>query len=71
MRSYLNAKLILFKEILQKESKAISDKEIIPFKSLKKITKKRKIKLIEIKNKFNKIKDEFKYSESDFKIKKI
>ena len=71
MRSYLNAKLILFKEILQKESKAISDKEIIPFKSLKKITKKRKIKLIEIKNKFNKIKDEFKYSESDFKIKNL
>ena len=30
MRSYLNAKLILFKEILQKDSKAISDKEIIP-----------------------------------------
>jgi len=71
MRSYLNAKLILFKEILQKDSKAISDKEIIPFKSLKKITKKRKIKLIEIKNKFNKIKDEFKYSESDFKIKNL
>ena len=44
MRSYLNAKLILFKEILQKESKAISDKEIIPFKSLKKNNEKKKNK---------------------------
>ena len=44
MKSYLNAKLILFKKILKKKSKIISDKEIKPLKLLKKIAKKRKLK---------------------------
>jgi hypothetical protein len=35
MKSYLNAKLILFKEILRKKSTIISDKEIQTF-SIKK-----------------------------------
>ena len=33
MRKYLNAKFILFKEILNKKSTVISDKEIMPFKN--------------------------------------
>ena len=41
MRKYLNAKFILFKEILNKKSTVISDKEIMPFKKLKKISKKK------------------------------
>ena len=41
MKSYLKAKLILFKDILNKRSTIISDKEIQPFKLLKKIAKKK------------------------------
>ena len=40
MRAYLNAKLILFNEILAKGSTIISDKEIQPFSKLKIIAKK-------------------------------
>ena len=41
MKSYLNAKLILFKKILKKNSVIISDKEIKPFNLIKKISKKK------------------------------
>ena len=41
MKSYLNAKLVLFKEILKKNSWVISDKEIKPFLQIKKIAQKR------------------------------
>ena len=41
MSSYLNAKLILFREILNKGSTIISDKSIKPFPNLKKIAKKK------------------------------
>ena len=44
MNSYLNAKLILFKKILKKNSIIITDKEIKPFSELKKISKKKKFK---------------------------
>ena len=44
MKSYLNAKLILFKEILRKNSSIISDEEIQQFNQLKYIAKKKKIK---------------------------
>ena len=40
MNNYLNAKLILFKKILKKNSVIITDKEIKPFSELKKISKK-------------------------------
>ena len=36
MNTYLNAKLILFKNLISKKSTIISDKEIRPYKSLKK-----------------------------------
>ena len=42
MKSYLNAKLILFREILDKKSTIISDKAIKPFYIIKKISKKKK-----------------------------
>ena len=38
MKAYLNAKLILFRKILRKNTKIISDKDIFPFKILKKIS---------------------------------
>ena len=48
MKSYLSAKLILFNEILRKNS-IITDKEIPPFSKLKKIAKKKKLRIIEIR----------------------
>ena len=48
MRSYLNAKLILFREILNKKSVIISDSNIKPFNILKKISKKNNLKLHDI-----------------------
>ena len=55
MKSYLNAKLILFKEILKRKSTIISDREIKPFNLLKKISKKKNLKILDITKNFNKI----------------
>ena len=71
MKSYLNAKLILFREILKKKTTIISDKEIPPFKLLKKISKKRNIHLLDIRKEFEKIKNISLEPVSDFKIKNI
>ncbi len=70
MKSYLNAKLILFKKILKKRSLVISDEKIIPFKILKKISEKKQLKLISINNEFLRIK---KYMPTfpDFRIKNL
>ena len=46
MKAYLNAKLILFKKILKKNSTIISDKKIEPFLSIKKISKLKNLKLL-------------------------
>ena len=71
MKSYLNAKLILFKKILKKNSYIISDSEISQFISLKKIAKKRNLKIIDISNKFKKIESTNFTLNSDFKIKNL
>ena len=47
MRSYLNAKLLLFSKILKKKV-VISDKSITEFSILKKISKQRKLTLIDV-----------------------
>ena len=70
MKSYLNAKLILFKKILKRKSVIISDKEIEPFKALKKISNRRQLKLIDIKREFSKIKN-YLPNFSDFEIKNL
>ena len=44
MNSYLNSKLVLFKEILTKKTSIISDREIQQFSILKKIAKKEEFK---------------------------
>ena len=44
MKSYLNAKLILFRQILKKNSTIITDKEIKQFSAIKEISKKRNLK---------------------------
>ena len=48
MKSYLNSKLLLFNKILSKKKVVISDGSIKEFPVLKKISKKRKLRLIEI-----------------------
>ena len=60
MRAYLNAKLILFSKILSKKKALITDKSLKEFSILKKISKKRILRLIdisEIKRKLNHIKN--------------
>ncbi len=71
MKSYLNAKLILFRKILKKKSTIISDQEIKQFSIIKKIAKKKKIKLIDITKESEKIKSNNLNFTSDFKIKNL
>ena len=71
MRSYLNAKLILFKEILDKKATIISDKEIQPFSKLKLIAKKKNIKIIDISRQLEKIKKFTNCSTNGYKIKNL
>ena len=70
MKAYLNAKLILFRKILRKKTKIISDKDILPFKILKKISKKRGLKLVDINNEFLKVKNQLP-TFPDFKKKNL
>ncbi len=71
MKSYLNSKLILFKEILKKNSSIISNKEIQQFPLLKKIAKRKSLKLLDIGKEIEKIKDFYSLSENNFKIKNL
>ena len=57
MKSYLNAKLILFKKVLLKNSYIIMDKTINEFIILKKIAKNRKLKIFQINKLINKIEE--------------
>ena len=60
MRAYLSAKLILFSKILSKKKALITDKSLKEFSILKKISRKRMLRLIdisEIKRKLNHIKN--------------
>ncbi len=70
MKAYLNAKLILFRKILRKKTKIISDKDILPFKILKKISRKRGLKLVDINNEFLKVKNQLP-AFPDFKKKNL
>jgi len=70
MKSYLNAKLLLLREILNKNSTIICDKEIKPFATIKQIAKKRNFKIFDIstaneKNKHTHLKD------NNFKTKNL
>ena len=71
MKSYLNAKLILFRKILSKRSIIITDKEIKQYAVIKKIAQKRKIKLLNIDGSIKKIKKNYLQSFNDFKIKNL
>jgi MurE/MurF fusion protein len=71
MKSYLNAKLILFKKILKKNSSVVLDKDINEFSLLKKIAQYRGIKVLEINKIIEKIKTFYSNKESEFKIKNL
>ena len=71
MKAYLNAKAILFKKILPKNSKIVLDKTINQFFFLKKIAKKRKLKLIEIGQTIKKINSILSNNTMDFKVKNL
>ena len=57
MKAYLKAKLILFKKLLPKKGYVISDRELKEYKILKKISKNRKLKILDINKTFNIIKN--------------
>ena len=81
MKNYLNAKLILFTQLLQKTSHVVTDSEIPEFLKLKKITKKKDLNLLTIGKKnstiqFKAIKPNdnfqnifFRYKRKSYKIK--
>ena len=71
MKSYLNAKLILIKEILSKKTTVISDRTIKPFILIKKIAQTRKLKVEDINNEIEKIKKISSQTSIDFKIKNL
>jgi len=71
MKAYLNAKLILFKKILKKNSSIVVDKNINKFFILKKIAKAKSFKIHEISNSIKKIKNIYPDYRSDFKIKNL
>jgi len=71
MQSYLNAKLILFKKILKRNSNIILDEKINEYLDLKNIAKKRKLKIIKIDTTFKKIKNFYLPSGSEFKINNL
>ena len=71
MKSYLNAKLILFRKILSKKSAIISNDEIPTYKILNQIAKKKYFKILNINKNFEKIKNiDLKLNE-DFKIRNL
>ena len=71
MKSYLNAKLILFRKILRKNSSIVSDKDIKEFSVLKKIAKIQGLKLLEINKIIKKIKITSFNQISEFKNKNL
>ena len=71
MKAYLNAKLILFSKLLPRNAHIISDKFNKEFPILEKISKKRKLKFLGIKNTIELIKDFPKILTGDFQKKNL
>ena len=71
LKSYLNAKLILFKEILNKKTTIITDKKIKQFSILNSIANKKNLKVIDISRNLEKIKSITQYSTNGYKIKNL
>ncbi len=71
MKAYLEAKLILFSKLLPKESYVIGDKSIKEYSILEKISKNRKLRLLDINKKFNDIKNLSLSLPGSFQIKNL
>ena len=71
MKAYLRAKLILFSKLLPKKSYVITDKFIKEYSILEKISKNRKLRLLDINKKFNEIKNLPLYLSGSFQIKNL
>ena len=71
MKAYLNAKLILFSKLLTKKSLIISDKSNKQFSILKRISKKKNLRLLDISKIINQIKDVSKPLSSSFQKKNL
>ena len=71
MKSYLNTKLLLFKKILNKNKSVISDKSIKEFPILKRISKKRNLKLLDISQIQNKLEKKRDLRFNQFQLKNI
>ena len=71
MKTYLNSKMHLFKKLLKKNSKIIVDRNSKEFKTIRKIVKKRKIKLMTIgstSSNINMLENTYKKSGQSIKI---
>ena len=71
MRSYLNAKMLLFNKILSKRKTVISDKTLKEFALLKKISKKRQFRLIDISSIVKKLNKKKNIKLKNFQIKNL
>ena len=71
MKAYLRAKLILFSELLPKKAHIIADKFIKEYSILKKISKNRKLRLLDINKKFDDIKNLSLSLPGSFQIKNL
>ncbi len=71
MQSYFKAKMHLFENILEKKKIIISDKSIKEFEQLKKISKKRKLRLIDISKIEEKLKRDLNLKFNNFEIKNL
>ncbi len=71
MQAYLNAKLILFKSVLKKNEIIISDKKLKEYNLLKKISKKRKLRLIEINSIEKKLRQKLDLKLNEFQLKNL
>ena len=71
MKAYLNSKLSLFSKLLPKNSNIISDKSIKEYSYLEKISKRKKLKLLDISKEINRIKNSTSYLNGSFQIKNL
>ncbi len=71
MKSYFQAKLILFNKLLKKNSYVIADKKIKQFNLLQKISQKRKLKILDINKEIEKMNKFKSHLVGEFQIKNL
>ena len=71
IHAYFNSKMLLFKNIVAKKSLIIKENSINEFSILRKISKRRQLKLVEINSIYKKLKKNFNLSLNNFQIKNL